>query len=261
MRPGQRVPMIYCSESSLQPVIDELAAAGIFHVPFWMARPGLTEQVAISEVVNATGNFPCGGVQYQWNSAYDVNVWNAQWLAQQSGLPLVNTVSVGNSGPAVLGLQEMLKLLGASITVDGLFGLGTLAAVQGFQAAANLVKDGIVGQATWKALLDEQPNPTPPPPPPPPPQPPAAAPGGLADRVLSVGSLITFSWHAVPDVSAYHLQVEVLKGSTWVLTTDIGGITGTSRAVQVSPRSRYRWRVAADTPAHTWPGWVTFQTT
>ena len=262
-RPGQRQPMIYCSESMLQPVIDELTAAGINHVPFWMARPGLSLAVAAAEVVNATGNFPCGGVQYAWHQNYDSNVWNAEWLAQQSGLPLVSTVSVGCSGPAVLGLQEMLKLLGVNITVDGLFGLGTLAAVQAFQTAANLVKDGIVGQATWKALLDEQPGPPPPPPPPPPPAPkPSAAPTGLGDRVLSIGSLITFSWHPVPGVSEYHLQVELFKpGFGWILTTDLGGITGTSKAVQVSPRSTYRWRVAADTAAHVWPDWVSFKTT
>lgn len=262
IRPGQRQPVIYCSESMLQPVIDELSAAGISHVPFWMARPGLSEAVATAEVTTATGDFPCFGVQYAWGANYDSNVWNAQWLAQQSGLPLVSTVSVGCSGPAVLGLQEMLKLLGVSITVDGLFGLSTLAAVQAFQTAANLVKDGVVGQATWKALLDEQPGPVnPPPPPPPPPLKPSAAPTGLGSLVLSTGSLITFSWHPVTGVTAYHLQVEVNKpGFGWILTTDIGGITGTSKAVQVSPRSTYRWRVAADTPAHVWPGWVTFQT-
>lgn len=261
-RPGQRHPMIYCSESSLQPIINELEAAKIFNVPFWMARPGTPIATAEQQVNTATGNYPCGGVQYGWHPAYDSNVWNSAWLTQQSGLPLVSTVSVGNSGPAVVGLQELLNGLpaGAGLPVDGLFGTGTLAAAITFQKKAGLAQDGIVGPLTWAALVAAQVIPVPVPVPPTPDPKTYAAPTGLADRVLSTGSLVTFSWGAVPGATAYTLQVEILKGSTWVLTTN-QSVAGTSQAVSVPPRSNCRWRVAVSASGHAWPAWVSFKTT
>lgn len=253
-RPGQRRPMIYCSDSMLQPVVSELSAAGITGVPFWMARPGTPLAVAQNQVVTATGSYPCGGVQYAWGTTYDSNVWNSAWLADQSGVPLVSTVAVGNSGPAVAGLQNLLRAQGASIAVDGLFGSGTLAAVLGFQGTHGLARDGIVGPATWAALA-----PAPVPPPPDPKTYPA--PGALADRVLSAGSLVTFSWGPVPGAPAYTLQVEVYKpGFGWVLA--VNEVTaGTSKAVSVSPRCSCRWRVAVAAAAHAWPAWEPFTTT
>jgi peptidoglycan hydrolase-like protein with peptidoglycan-binding domain len=254
--------MIYCSESSLQPIINELEAAHIFNVPFWMARPDTPVATAESQVNTATGNYPCGGVQYGWHPAYDSNVWNSAWLTQQSGLPLVNTVSVGNSGPAVVGLQELLNGLpqGAGITVDGLCGTGTLKAVLGFQKSASLAQDGIVGPLTWAALIAAQVIPVPVPVPPKPDPKTYPAPAGLGDRVLSTGSLVTFSWQAVPGAAAYTLQIEIQKGSSWVLTVN-QSVTGTSQAVNVSPRSSYRWRVAVSATGHAWPAWVPFKTT
>ena len=253
-RPGQRRPMIYCSDSMLQPVINELSAAGIGNVPFWMARPGTPLAKAQAQVVTATGSYPCGGVQYAWSTTYDSNVWNSAWLADQSGTPLVSTVSVGNSGPAVAGLQNLLRAQGASLAADGLFGSGTLAAVLGFQGTHGLARDGIVGPATWAALASA-PVPLPPDPKTYP------APGGLADRVQSIGSLITFSWQAVPGAPSYILQAEVYKpGFGWVLSVNEIA-DGTSAAVSVSPRCRYRWRVAVNAAGRVWPAWTTFTTT
>lgn len=70
-------------------------------------------------------------------------------------------VRVGSSGTAVRELQEMLNFVGKTYTsipnlnVDGAFGTGTQSAVREFQRIFGLTVDGIVGSATWNALLRE----------------------------------------------------------------------------------------------------------
>jgi peptidoglycan hydrolase-like protein with peptidoglycan-binding domain len=59
----------------------------------------------------------------------------------------------GSSGPLVKQLQERLKDKGFNPgSIDGVFGLGTKAAVRAFQKANDLEADGVVGQKTWNAL-------------------------------------------------------------------------------------------------------------
>lgn len=60
----------------------------------------------------------------------------------------------GMQGPAVAQLQERLRGLGFFRgTADGVFGPATQAAVKAAQENFRLVPDGIVGSATWSALL------------------------------------------------------------------------------------------------------------
>lgn len=60
-------------------------------------------------------------------------------------------------GADVTRLQERLKALGLlSGTVDGVFGAETQAAVQEAQRNYNLEPDGVVGPATWAALLQDR---------------------------------------------------------------------------------------------------------
>ncbi len=66
------------------------------------------------------------------------------------------TLREGMFGPAVTRVQERLKALGFYAgALDGVFGPGTEAAVMEFQESVQLVDDGIVGPATWGALLGQ----------------------------------------------------------------------------------------------------------
>ncbi len=62
---------------------------------------------------------------------------------------------LGASGPAVERLQERLRSLGHyQGAVDGVFGERTQEAVRAAQQRNQLTVDGVVGPATWDALLD-----------------------------------------------------------------------------------------------------------
>jgi len=53
----------------------------------------------------------------------------------------------------VRSLQYLLNAHGAKLTVDGVFGLKTKAAVIAYQRAHHLTRDGVAGAATWSALI------------------------------------------------------------------------------------------------------------
>lgn len=59
----------------------------------------------------------------------------------------MNTIRIGSKGNEVKTLQQKLK-----ISVDGIFGKNTDAAVRAFQKAHGLTPDGIVGPHTWEYL-------------------------------------------------------------------------------------------------------------
>lgn len=63
------------------------------------------------------------------------------------------TLRQGSRGPAVRRLQESLRTAGHSVGVDGDFGARTGAALRAFQSQTGLVADGVVGPATWNALM------------------------------------------------------------------------------------------------------------
>jgi peptidoglycan hydrolase-like protein with peptidoglycan-binding domain len=77
---------------------------------------------------------------------------SAQATAQSSvDLPILR---LGMRGPAVTRLQERLRATGFfNGTVDGVFGTETQNAVRAAQRNSGLESDGVVGPATWDALL------------------------------------------------------------------------------------------------------------
>ena len=59
----------------------------------------------------------------------------------------------GRQGHPVPALQYLLRDRGHLVTVDGMFGPKTAAAVRGFQQALGTIVDGIVGPLSWRALV------------------------------------------------------------------------------------------------------------
>lgn len=53
----------------------------------------------------------------------------------------------------VRSLQQLLRARNHPVTVDGIFGPNTEAAVKAFQQSKNLAADGIVGPQTWPKLV------------------------------------------------------------------------------------------------------------
>lgn len=66
---------------------------------------------------------------------------------------MATTVKNGSKGADVKNLQTQLNGLGYNLTVDGIFGKNTLAAVKDYQSKNGLTVDGIVGTNTWNSLL------------------------------------------------------------------------------------------------------------
>ena len=62
-------------------------------------------------------------------------------------------VREGDQEHPVQTLQYLLRARGHNVTVDGIFGPVTAAAVRAFQQQEGLAIDGIVGPATWSALI------------------------------------------------------------------------------------------------------------
>ena len=62
-------------------------------------------------------------------------------------------VEQGDRDHPVRTLQHLLRARGKTVTVDGVFGPKTDAAVRAFQKDKNLTQDGDVGPLTWAALI------------------------------------------------------------------------------------------------------------
>ena len=140
----------------------------------YLRRPGFVEPLA-AKFCNGT-TVTCEGLS-QWGSqnlaqqgynsdqiirSYYGNVEtvrNAPILDNTSSYP-GTPLRVGSTGPNVVILQTELNRISQNYpaipkipVVDGIFGSRTEAAVRKFQQVFNLTPDGIVGKATWYALV------------------------------------------------------------------------------------------------------------
>ena len=140
----------------------------------YLRRPGFVEPLA-AKFCNGT-TVTCEGLS-QWGSEFlaqqgynsdqiirsyygDVEtVVNAPVRGNSPSYP-GTPLRVGSSGPNVVVVQTELNRISQNYpaipkvpTVDGIYGSRTEAAVRKFQEIFNLTPDGIVGKATWYALV------------------------------------------------------------------------------------------------------------
>lgn len=153
--------------SNVSRIVDELFND-------YLRRPGFVEPLA-AKFCNGT-TVTCEGLS-QWGSQNLARQGysSSQILQSYYGdVEIVNNAPVqgitssypgtplrrGTSGPGVVTIQTELNRIAQNYpaipkisSVDGIFGAQTEAAVRRFQEIANLSVDGIVGQATWYALV------------------------------------------------------------------------------------------------------------
>lgn len=96
-----------------------------------------------------------------YNAVRQLAELNAEGVTLQDiSRKLPYTLRAGTRGDAVRLLQFLLSVVrlyneqGGLLAIDGIFGPKTRAAVVAFQTDAGLTPDGVVGNATWSALLD-----------------------------------------------------------------------------------------------------------
>lgn len=88
--------------------------------------------------------------------AISIGAGNLSGIAATSSTPVLQ---LNSTGDLVVWLQEHLVSVGYATAVDGGFGPSTQTAVEQFQAVRGLTVDGVVGPATWAALLRYAPAP------------------------------------------------------------------------------------------------------
>ena len=140
----------------------------------YLRRPGFVEPLA-AKFCNGT-TVTCEGLS-QWGSqnlaqqGYDTNeilrsyygnietVHNAPIQGNTPSYP-GSPLRIGSTGPNVVVVQASLNRIAQNYpaipkipVVDGIFGERTLASVRAFQQIFGLTPDGIVGPATWYALV------------------------------------------------------------------------------------------------------------
>ncbi|MGH2882709.1 MAG: peptidoglycan-binding domain-containing protein, partial [Solirubrobacteraceae bacterium] len=82
--------------------------------------------------------------------AISIGAGNLTGVTPTSSTPILQLHSVGD---LVVWAQEHLLTAGYATAVDGDYGPSTQSAVESFQTAQGLTADGVVGPATWTALL------------------------------------------------------------------------------------------------------------
>lgn len=132
-----------------------LVADGITGPLTWQRLLPTPDTIADLQKPGGTGESPSGQENRPQEPSIDQPISNqpeSETVASSGGnLPVLQ---LEDSGTDVERLQRRLTALGIYTgAIDGVFGLQTEQAVEQFQQQVGLSADGVVGPATWRALL------------------------------------------------------------------------------------------------------------
>lgn len=98
-----------------------------------------------------------GIIKYNWGVHIDTRrgIYHSGFSPKKINIPLYENLKRGDKNNTVGVLQFMLKQLGYNLEVDCIFGSVTETCVLHFQDINRLERDGVVGQKTWKKILDK----------------------------------------------------------------------------------------------------------
>ena len=172
VQPDSR-PVVYADLASpgysMREVIAELLVLGITRPRYRVLSAHYTGQAHICSAVSCPVAFQADGTQWTDKfpgingAAIDMSLLAGSFFGASPVSTDVNwtekimqqlpTVKQGQSGNVVRTVQGLCCARGHAVTVDGVFGPATAAAVRAVQAAGKVAQDSVVGPATWPVLL------------------------------------------------------------------------------------------------------------
>lgn len=164
---GRQRPVLYASRDSVPLTLSILAPLGVGRSQLRILSAHYTGKPHICSPAACGASFTADGTQ--WTSQYpglsgsriDMSCLADDFFGAPA--PSLNwtekivqqlpTVSQGATGNVVRTVQGLCAARGHAVTVDGVFGPATLAAVKAVQSAGHVAVDGVVGPQTWPVLL------------------------------------------------------------------------------------------------------------
>ena len=115
IRPGQRVPAIYCSANNVTPVVNALVAGGVKSCPLWVAHFGIGVTAAQAMLEASSGPYPIIGVQYANGEKADLDLFLTDWLKNVSGKKAVMQAPPGQWNDPVSWTWADCTLVGVGL--------------------------------------------------------------------------------------------------------------------------------------------------
>lgn len=158
---------IYCNQDWYNNVLDTSA----FDCPFWVARYGTNDgqmhtkpaishelyawqYTSVGKVSGISGNVDLDILYGEISTSGSTATTTTTTTTGGFDVSTLSNIKSGSTGAQVKSLQALLNgKNSAGLSVDGIAGTKTVAAIKAYQTAKSLTVDGIAGINTWTELL------------------------------------------------------------------------------------------------------------